>query len=68
MQHIYVGRMNLCLIFAVYDIWFRWFYSFNSELHVLKSSGLPPSTLLHIDLPIGVSGCKAVFLRLWAKE
>lgn len=44
------------------------FILFYSELHVLKSRGLPPSTLLRIDLPAEVSGYKAVFLRLWARE
>lgn len=62
----YISRKNQ---FTVYDICFRWLYGLvNSELHVLKSRGLPPSTLLDIDLPTGVSGYKAVFLRLWAKE
>lgn len=68
MQHIYLGRMNLWFIFVVYDTCFTWLCCFNSELQVLKSRALPVSTLLHIDLPTGVSGYKAVSLRLWAKE
>lgn len=68
MQHTYVGIMNLHFPFVVYDICFRWLYCYTSERLVLRSKGLPPSTLLHIDLPIEASGYKTVFLRLWAKE